>query len=92
MTNRLLLILCFVIALAPSAFAGLKEADQAYGEGDYSTALREYRLVAEEGYPRAQFMLGFMYDKGLGVTQDYAEAVMWYRLAVPWLGPEHLDR
>ena len=27
----------------------------------------------------AQFCLGFMYDEGLGVVQDYAEAVQWYR-------------
>ena len=27
----------------------------------------------------AQFNLGFMYDSGQGVPQDYAEAVKWYR-------------
>ena len=29
----------------------------------------------------AQNNLGWMYDKGLGVTQDYVEAVKWYRKA-----------
>ena len=31
--------------------------------------------------PTAQFNLGFMYDEGQGVPQDYAEALKWYRLA-----------
>ena len=30
---------------------------------------------------KAQYNLGFMYEKGLGVPQDYAAAVKWYRLA-----------
>ncbi len=36
---------------------------------------------AYHGDARTQNKLGLMYDKGLGVTQDYAEAVRWYRKA-----------
>ena len=36
---------------------------------------------AYQGDARTQNKLGLMYDKGLGVTQDYAEAVRWYRKA-----------
>jgi len=39
------------------------------------------RVSAEEGYAEAQFNLGEMYDSGDGVTQNYAEAMKWYRLA-----------
>ena len=39
------------------------------------------RHAAEQGNADAQNNLGFMYDKGRGVQQDYAEAVRWYRLA-----------
>ncbi len=53
-------------------------ADQ---RGDYATALRERRPLAEQGNAEAQFNLGNMYRKGLGVPQDYAEAVKWYRKA-----------
>ena len=53
-------------------------ADQ---RGDYATALREWRPLAEQGYGDAQFNLGNMYRKGLGVPQDYAEAVNWFRKA-----------
>lgn len=37
--------------------------------------------VAEQGDVNAQFNLGVMYDQGLGVPQDYAEAIRWYRMA-----------
>ena len=36
---------------------------------------------AEQGIAGAQHFLGFMYGAGLGVPQDYAEAVRWYRRA-----------
>ena len=53
----------------------------AYGNGDYATALRLYRPLADKGNAEAQYNLGFMYDKGQGVPQEYAVAVKWYRLA-----------
>lgn len=40
-----------------------------------------YLLAAEQGYVSAQYNLGYMYDKGYGVEQDYREAEKWYRLA-----------
>ena len=38
-------------------------------------------VAAEQGDAVSQFNLGLMYDTGEGVTQDYQEAVRWYRLA-----------
>jgi len=37
--------------------------------------------AAESGDPIAQNILGNRYDNGLGVPQDYTEAVKWYRKA-----------
>ena len=48
---------------------------------DYKTAVKWYRLAAEQGYAGAQYNLGTMYDNGQGVPQDYKTAVKWYRLA-----------
>ncbi len=53
----------------------------AYDRGDYDTALKEFRPLAEQAYPLAQATLGLMYAEGEGVAQDYQEAVRWYRLA-----------
>jgi hypothetical protein len=54
---------------------------KAHERGDYATALRIFRQLADQGYALAQNNLGVMYDKGRGVKQDYAEAVRWYRKA-----------
>lgn len=53
----------------------------AFNRGDYSTALRRWTPLAEQGIANAQNNLGVMYNAGRGVPQDYAEAVRWYRLA-----------
>ena len=39
------------------------------------------QVATEQGDAVSQFNLGLMYDTGEGVTQDYQEAVRWYRLA-----------
>ena len=39
------------------------------------------RARAEAGDAEAQFSLGGMYEYGVGVPQDYVEAVRWHRLA-----------
>jgi hypothetical protein len=61
--------------------ADFAAGNRAFDKGDYATALREWRPVAEKGDAAAQFFLGYMYDQGVGVIQDYAEAVHWYRNA-----------
>jgi len=49
--------------------------------GDFATAIKEWKPLAEAGDFSAQFLLGSLYDEGKGVPQDFAEAVKWYRLA-----------
>ena len=56
---------------------GLKAAQS----GDFATALKEWKPLAEQGDADAQFNLGLMYGNGWGVPQDYAEALKWYRKA-----------
>ena len=43
--------------------------------------LEELGPLAANGDASAQYELGFMYDRGLGVRQDYKEAASWYRKA-----------
>lgn len=54
----------------------------AHQRGDFATAMKLWRPLAEQGNARAQNNLGGMYGSGQGVAQDYKEAVRWYRLAV----------
>jgi uncharacterized protein len=59
----------------------IEEADTAYRKGDYATALRLIRPLAEHGNAVSQTFLGAMYSNGDGVAQNSAEAAKWYRLA-----------
>lgn len=56
-------------------------ASGALNRGDYTTALRLMRPLADEGFPPAQTSLGFMYEQGKGVPQNHVAALNWYRLA-----------
>ena len=47
---------------------------------DYETAVKWYRLAAEQGDALAQTNLGVMYANGTGVIQDYVRAHMWGNL------------
>ncbi len=71
----------FTLGLTAPAWAGWDEGMAAYKRGDYATALREFRPLAEQGVAEAQFLLGFMYLTSQGVPLDHAEAVKWYRKA-----------
>ena len=71
----------FTLGLTAPARAGWDEGVAAYQRGDYATALREWRPLAEQGVADAQYNLGVMYGEGLGVPQDYAKAVGWWRKA-----------
>ena len=44
-------------------------------------AIRRLRLAAHDNDPEAQFLLGRMFEKGLGMPQFYAEAFRWYTLS-----------
>jgi len=66
---------------APVAAGPLEDATAADDRGDYATALRLLRELADQGNAGAQFKLGGMYDDGRGVAQNDAEALKWYRLA-----------
>ena len=59
----------------------LKQGDDAYGRGDYATALEVYRSLAEQGNANAEYYLGVMSEFGHGVEKDSAAAVTWYRNA-----------
>jgi hypothetical protein len=47
-------------------------------EKDGREAAKWFRKAAEQGVANAQFNLALMYDRGEGVTQDYAEAAKWF--------------
>lgn len=51
------------------------------GAGVAQTMAERWRSLAEHGDPVAQSNLGFLYQTGDGLPQDFAEAMKWYRRA-----------
>jgi TPR repeat protein len=74
-----------IVCLAAPAWAEYKAVKEAYDlaieRGDYATAMRELRPLAEQGLAAAQFNLGLLYAKGQGVPKDDAQARQWYEKA-----------
>ena len=66
-------------AIALPALADFAAGLAAFQKGDYSTAAKEWRPLAEEGDAATQFNLGLLYLDGHGVPQDYTEAAKWFR-------------
>jgi hypothetical protein len=58
-----------------------KSATEAADRGDYATAIRLWRQLAEQGHGASQYNLGQMYYVGKGVTQNYRAAARWYQRA-----------
>jgi uncharacterized protein len=65
------------LSLFGAAVAG-EDGVAAYQRGDYATAMRLFRPLADSGNARAQYNVGLMYAKGQGVPQDHAQAAAWF--------------
>jgi TPR repeat protein len=59
----------------------LRDGVAAYNRQDYVRASNVFIPLAERGVAPAQTWLGFMFQTGRGVPQNYTEAAMWYRRA-----------
>ena len=66
---------------AAPTYADFNDGVAAYERNDYVTALREFLPLARQGNPLAQFNVGLIYQHGLGVKPDLAEAIKWYERA-----------
>jgi TPR repeat protein len=75
------LVLALVLLLPVVGLADFDAGGEAYERGDYATAMREWRPLAEAGDAKSQDAIGMMYSNGFGVSEDDAEAVKWLRLA-----------
>ena len=79
--KKLLVYILFVLFSTQMSAQEIDKGYEAYNDGDYATALKEWKPIAEQGYAFAQYNLGIMFEYGNGVPKDYAEAVKWYRLS-----------
>ena len=71
-----------LVAMARVAIAGpLEDGRTAFNRGDYATARRLWYSLADFGDTRAQKNIAIMYRDGLGVPQDYDEALRLFGFA-----------
>jgi len=52
-------------------------------EQDYDAAMQRFLAADEAGNKKAARYVGLMYEQGLGVEQDYAQAACRYRRSCP---------
>ena len=64
-------------AAPPASDAGLAD----FRQGRFAEALHDWTQEAAGGDARAALYVGVLYDSGLGVPQDSAQALDWYRRA-----------
>ena len=72
------LSLCLISLLS---FAEVDRGVDAYERGKHSVALRYWMPLARNGNALAQNNLGVMYQRGLGVAQDFRKAHSWFEKA-----------
>ena len=55
-----------------------RQGEQLYNQGSPEKAVRYLEYAAKGGDTAAQIKLGYMYEKGIGVDQDWEEAAAYY--------------
>ena len=80
--RRFSFAVCLVMACATGVAADPYEnALSALQRGDSKLAAGLLRSLAAQGDAQAQIKLGWMYEKGEGIQQDFVRAYMWYNAA-----------
>ncbi len=72
-------VILAVSIISPVEAASLRQGLSAFARQDYVVASRTLIPLAEQGDRTAQAYLGFMFETGRGVPQNYTEAAFWYR-------------
>ncbi len=72
-----LILICF--SLSSIHATELEDGFQAFTAGNYEQALRLWLPIAEKDNADAQYNLGILYQKGLGVEKNLKAAFIWYK-------------
>jgi TPR repeat protein len=71
-----MLVFSLLACVKPSSALEARHTDE-----NTSMALQQRRQAAEQGDAQAQYTLGLIYNEGIGVERDEAEAVKWWKKA-----------
>jgi TPR repeat protein len=82
LTATICLTLALLLGSAGMSWsADFQKGLTAHESGDFATALSEWTPLAKQGDAVAQSNLGYMYNNGYGVLQDYVRAHMWFNIS-----------
>lgn len=84
MLKRLILLFVFISSSLASGIVQSSELDdgfQAFKTGNYEQALRLWLPLAEKENDKAQYNIGILYMKGLGVEKNEKTAFIWFKRA-----------
>jgi len=73
-----LLGLVLAAGVAPLSLADFESGMAAYRSGDFESARREWRALADQGVVEAAYNLGLLHQQGKGVPADPTVAHGWY--------------
>ena len=79
--KKLFFTFIFAAIAMQSYGQSLDEGQRLFDAKEYEQAFLILRPLAEEGDPQAQYLLGFMYTKGVGVEEDLHVAARWHTAA-----------
>ena len=77
--GSMLIGVALTLVFDKSAYTNVDSLDagiSAMKRGHYATALRAFRNLAKRGNAQAENNIGFLYERGLGVPQDYNLALI----------------
>ena len=77
----LFIFISFSLATLNLQAGELEDGFQAFTAGNYEQALRLWLPIAEKDNDKAQYNLGLLYSKGLGVEKNLKTAFIWYKRA-----------
>ena len=73
------LLIVFLGTSGSPAFADYLSGKEAYDNGHFQKAFEIWVPSAENGDLKSQIYLGHLFDDGIGVAEDRAEAAKWYK-------------
>lgn len=75
--KKILLMFLILVLCSPVFGEAIEKASEAHQRGDFTTAVKIYRDLAEQGNAEAQHWLGDFYASGKGLTKDVKKALYW---------------
>jgi TPR repeat protein len=78
---RRLLVIGVVCLAGCAPYSAGNRGARAFRAGRYEQAFHLWKPLAEQKDVRAQTQIAYLYERGLGVTQDLTQATAWYEKA-----------